>query len=103
VARGCDNKKKPLTIQINSPELEALIRERIQTGNFRDVEDMLLHALGVNKSEKHSGTTEHTRRLEKESGVWVLRTGQPLSPTVVDDSLTAIRRERDFGNLGPLR
>ena len=42
------------------------------------------------------------RELEKESGLWVLRTGQPIDLTVIDRTLTAIRDERDLANLGPL-
>src|SRR5580658_9270585 len=40
------------------------------------------------------------RKFEKESGLWVLRTGQPIDPAVIDRTLTAIRDERDLGNLG---
>ena len=41
--------------------------------------------------------------LEKEGDVWVLRTGQPISASVVEDTLNSIRQERDFTNLGSLR
>jgi hypothetical protein len=34
-----------MSIQITQPELEALIQERLQSGAFQNVEDMLLHAL----------------------------------------------------------
>jgi hypothetical protein len=34
-----------MTIEIHKPELEALIRERMKTGPFRDVEDVLMEAL----------------------------------------------------------
>jgi hypothetical protein len=43
-----------------------------------------------------------TGRLVQESGVWVLSTGQPIGPEVVQDTLDAIRQERDLGNLGQL-
>src|SRR6202790_3642688 len=93
-----------VTIQINKPELEALIRERLQAGNFRNVEDMLLHALGGD-TPKETPSVPHVskRRLEKEADVWVLHTGQPLPPTIVEDTLNAIRQERNFGNLRMLR
>ena len=42
------------------------------------------------------------RQFEKESGLWVLRTGQPVDPAVIERTLTAIRDERDLANLGPL-
>jgi hypothetical protein len=35
-----------VTIQINKPELEALIQHRLRAGKFHNVEDMLLDALG---------------------------------------------------------
>ena len=34
-----------MTIEINRPEIEALIQQRLDTGAFHDVEDVLLHAL----------------------------------------------------------
>lgn len=34
-----------MTIEINRPELEALIRERMNTGAFKTVEDALMQAL----------------------------------------------------------
>ena len=37
--------------------------------------------------------------LTKEQGVWVFRTGQPLSATITDDILQQIRQERDQDNL----
>jgi hypothetical protein len=34
-----------MTIEIHRPELEALIRERLTSGVFQDVEDVLMQAL----------------------------------------------------------
>lgn len=34
-----------MTIEIHKPELEALIRERMKSGAFQDVEDVLMQAL----------------------------------------------------------
>ena len=34
-----------MTIEIHKPELEALIRERMKSGGFQDVEDVLIQAL----------------------------------------------------------
>jgi hypothetical protein len=34
-----------MTIEIHRPELEALIKERLTSGAFRDVEDVLMQAL----------------------------------------------------------
>ena len=41
-----------------------------------------------------------TGPLTKEHGVWVFRTGQPLSASATDDLLEQIREERDLANLG---
>jgi hypothetical protein len=41
--------------------------------------------------------------FQKEEDVWVLRTGQPISATAVEDILNGIRQERDLASLGPLR
>jgi hypothetical protein len=38
-------KEPPMTIQITRPEVEALINERLQSGAFRDAEDVILQAL----------------------------------------------------------
>jgi len=38
--------------------------------------------------------------LQKESGVWVLRAGEPLSQSVVDDTLRRVRGEREDEILG---
>ena len=43
----------PVTIEIKKPELEALIHERLQTGEFPTIEDMLLDALRT-KEEKQN-------------------------------------------------
>ncbi len=34
-----------MTIEIHRPELEALIIERMKSGAFEDIEDVLMHAL----------------------------------------------------------
>ncbi len=44
-----------------------------------------------------------TAPLVKERGVWVFRTGQPLSASVADEMMGRTRDERDRQNLGNLR
>jgi hypothetical protein len=34
-----------MTIQITKPEIEALIRQRLQSGAFKDAEDVIMQAL----------------------------------------------------------
>jgi AbrB family looped-hinge helix DNA binding protein len=41
-----------------------------------------------------------TGPLKKECGVWVFRSGQPLSASATDEMLQQIRDERDAANLG---
>jgi hypothetical protein len=35
----------PMTIQITKPEVEALINQRLQSGAFKDAEDVIMQAL----------------------------------------------------------
>lgn len=41
-----------------------------------------------------------TGSMRKEHGVWVFRTGHPLSANVADETLEQVRRERDITNAG---
>jgi len=40
-----------MTIQITKPEVEALINQRLQTGGFRDAEDVVWQALQSSPAE----------------------------------------------------
>jgi hypothetical protein len=40
-----------MTIQITKPELEALIKQRLQTGGFEDAEDVILQALQASSAQ----------------------------------------------------
>jgi hypothetical protein len=93
-----------MTIEIHMPDLEGLILRRLQSGQFQSVEEMLLQALG-GETPKGTGPVSAgaKRRIEEEAGVPVLHTGEPLSRSIVEDTLDAVRGERDFANLGPLR
>lgn len=42
-----------------------------------------------------------TTPLQKERGVWVFRSGQPIPASSTDEVLQQIREERDVTNLGP--
>jgi AbrB family looped-hinge helix DNA binding protein len=41
-----------------------------------------------------------TGPLRKKRGVWVFRTGTPLSAKAVSQAITEVRRDRDQNNLG---
>jgi len=42
-------------------------------------------------------------RLRREDGMWVFTTGEPLPENMVEDTIEAIRRERDEQNLGKFK
>jgi Arc/MetJ-type ribon-helix-helix transcriptional regulator len=43
-----------VTIQITRPELEALIKRRLETGGFKDAEDVILQALKLSEQVQTS-------------------------------------------------
>lgn len=45
-----------MNIEITKPEVEALIQRRLQSGGFKDPQDVILHALRI--SESHPTTTD---------------------------------------------
>ena len=51
-----------MTIEIQRPELEALIRERMKSGAFQNIEDVLIQAL------KSAPTIEDDARLADKTG-----------------------------------
>lgn len=51
-----------MTIEINKPELEALIRARLQAGEFQSVEDMLLDALRTGKPDEKPSSRPSDRK-----------------------------------------
>ena len=55
------------------------------------------------ESEGESVTLRPVRSaspLRKEHGVWVFRTGQPMTASTTDEMLRRIREDRDLVNLG---
>jgi hypothetical protein len=53
-----------MTIKINKPELETLIRERMESGGFRNVEDVLLQAL---QPSRPAGSSKGSSRRPKQN------------------------------------
>ena len=51
-----------MTIQITKPEVEALIKRCLESGAFKDAEDLILQALTVLQSEESKQATEERRR-----------------------------------------
>jgi hypothetical protein len=55
-----------MTIQITKPEVEALINQRLQTGKFKDAEDVIMQALSCSPSATtgQSESAEASRSLK---------------------------------------
>lgn len=64
-----------MTIEITSPELEALIREKLESGHYRDVEEMLLQTLGAD----HADRREAVRRMQEFGDRHRLSLGEPVT------------------------
>ncbi len=76
-----------MIIEIHRPELESLIRERMESGGFQDVEDVLMQAL------KSSATGEQpaaTPRKPKKSF------GQFLLESPLRGSGLRLERQKDY-------
>ena len=56
-----------MTIQITQPEVEALIRQRLQSGAFKDAEDVILQALRSSPSPaaKFQTAESRTKNIEE--------------------------------------
>ena len=52
-----------MTIEINRPEIEALIQQRLHSGAFESVEDVLFDALGM-QSEREVWLQENKEAIE---------------------------------------
>ncbi len=48
-----------MTIEIHRPELEALIRERMKSGAFHDVEDVIMQALKSSPAADAASSAPH--------------------------------------------
>jgi hypothetical protein len=83
------------------PEIEAGL---VAEADARGVTvDNLLEEVVRRFAEMNIPIQPHTAgRLQQEAGVWVLSTGAPMPPDVVQDTINALRQERDLGNFGPL-
>ncbi len=54
-----------MTIQITKPEVEALIKRRLETGAFKDAEDVILQALRSLESEEKRTTEDRREAIER--------------------------------------
>jgi Arc/MetJ-type ribon-helix-helix transcriptional regulator len=53
-----------VTIQITKPELEALIKRRLETGAFKDAEDVILEALRASESAEARTAEKQRETIE---------------------------------------
>jgi hypothetical protein len=54
-----------MTIQITRPEVEALIKQRLQTGSSRDAEDVILQALKSSETETQASDVERGEAIDR--------------------------------------
>jgi hypothetical protein len=55
-----------MTIQITKPEIEILINQRLQSGRFKDAEDVILQALQSSKAApQETGDDERAAAIER--------------------------------------
>ena len=54
-----------MTIQITKPEVEALINQRLQSGGFKDAEDVILQALQSFPPKMPPGAAHRDRSLRE--------------------------------------
>jgi hypothetical protein len=56
-----------MTIEIHKPELERMVQEEIASGHFRNVDDLLTHALQALRAKAGNGTREPSGEIGKPS------------------------------------
>ncbi len=54
-----------MTIQITKPEVEALINQRLQSGGYKDAEDVILQALQSSPSKPPASVQPETVHSQK--------------------------------------
>lgn len=74
-----------MTIEITSPELEALIRERLESGHFHDVEEMLLRTLGA-ETTPGVERREAVRRMKEFGDKHRLSLGEPVTRELLHEA-----------------
>jgi hypothetical protein len=54
-----------MTIQITKPEIEALIKHRLQSGEFNDAEDVILQALRSSQPAPRASEAQRADAIER--------------------------------------
>jgi hypothetical protein len=76
-----------MTIQITRPELEALINRRLQSGTFKDAEEVILQAL---QSSEPVEPAQNTSIFEQGLGLF----GSPEDAALLDEVVSIAYQER---------
>jgi len=71
-----------MTIEINKPELEAMIRQRLESGQFESVEDVLWQAL--NPRSRQNEPAPASRRAEGRPSLAQLFAESPFQGLGID-------------------
>lgn len=83
-----------MTIQITRPEIEALINQRLQSGAFRDAQDVILHALqAVGATPPQSGWPDV---FDQGLGLF----GSPEDSALLDEVVSIAYEERRHSGRG---
>jgi antitoxin ParD1/3/4 len=79
-----------MTIEINRPEIEALIQERLHSGAFESVEDVLFDALEI-QAEREAWLQENKEAINAkiERGLAQLDRGEGISGDILPIRLAA--------------
>jgi len=83
-----------MTIQINRPEIEALIQQRLHSGAFENVEDVLFDALEI-QAEREAWLQENKEAINAkiERGLTQLERGEGISGENLRKRLEADKTE----------
>jgi hypothetical protein len=57
-----------MTIQVTRPEVEALINQRLETGSFRDAEDVIFQALKSSGTGTSSSDAKRAEAIDRLMG-----------------------------------
>lgn len=81
---------QPMIIQINRPEIEALIQQRLHSGVFESVEDVLFDALEI-QGEREAWLQENKEAINTkiERGLAQLKRGEAISGDKLRERLEA--------------
>jgi hypothetical protein len=74
-----------MIIEIHKPELETLIRERMASGEFQNVEDVLIQALKSAPADRHPAPPKTKKPF-----------GQFLLESPLRDSGLKLERQKDY-------